>query len=201
MLGVCLPCPCARPARLQEELLAECGLLAGRGKIPCYRCYVAGEEVEVGPPQLHQRPLPAQPHPCCWILLRRCSSCCCLSAPPPLRYSLLPAQLSGLAAPRPTHLLQSYAGGTPAEVAKMVARQLAQLKGSGGGLLAKLLLAAGAAAAAAAAAYWHLGRRQGGGGGGGDAGGLAAEMRSLSERIGIAQQRLRCGVCVLCVGR
>jgi hypothetical protein len=75
----------------------------------------------------------------------------------------------------------------------MVARQLSALRGSGSGLLTKLVMVAGAAAAAAAAAWWHVGRRQGGGGGGGaGAGGdLGAEMRSLSERINIAQQRLR----------
>jgi hypothetical protein len=88
----------------------------------------------------------------------------------------------------PPFVLQSYAGGIPAEVAKMVARQLAQLKGSGGGLLAKLLLAAAAAAAvAAAAAYWRFGRQQGGG----QARDLGAEMRSLADRINIAQQRMR----------
>lgn len=83
---------------------------------------------------------------------------------------------------------EAYVGGVPAEVAKMVARQLAQVKGSGSGLLSKLLLAAGVAAAAAAA-YWHLTRKGSGGEGGGRD--IAAEMLSLSERINVAQQRLR----------
>ncbi|KAL4856436.1 hypothetical protein ACK3TF_003232 [Chlorella vulgaris] len=83
---------------------------------------------------------------------------------------------------------EAYVGGVPAEVAKMVARQLALVKGSGGGLLSKLLLAAGVAAAAAAA-YWHLTRKGSSGEGGGRD--IAAEMLSLSERINVAQQRLR----------
>ncbi len=65
---------------------------------------------------------------------------------------------------------------------------LAQALGSGGGLLSKLLLAAGVAAAAAAA-YWHLTRKGSSGEGGGRD--IAAEMLSLSERINVAQQRLR----------
>lgn len=141
----------------------------GAAKIPCYRCYVGGEEVEVGAGScgfLDAARLPSQP----------CPACACTQ---PV------AEPATLVCPAPVP--QSYAGGIPAEVAKMVARQLAQLRGSGGGLLAKLLLAAAAAGAAAAAAYLRFGRPQGGS----QERDLGAEMRSLADRINIAQQRLR----------
>jgi hypothetical protein len=84
--------------------------------------------------------------------------------------------------------LQSYAGGVPAQVVAMIQRQLAELRGSGPGLLARLLMAAGVAAALGAALYWRFGR---GGGGAAATGDLGEELRSLGERINIAQQRMR----------
>ncbi|KAI7837796.1 hypothetical protein COHA_008424 [Chlorella ohadii] len=92
-------------------------------------------------------------------------------------------------------MVESYTGGVPAQVAQMIQRQVAELKASSrSSLLPKLLLAASAVAAAAGGVWWHLHHgSSGGGGGGGDVGDLGAELRSLNERIAIAQQRLRDG--------
>ena len=70
---------------------------------------------------------------------------------------------------------------------------MAELKAnSRGSLLPKLLLAASAAAAAAGALWWRM--HQGGSSGSGSGstvGDLGAELRSLNERMAVAQQRLR----------
>ena len=72
---------------------------------------------------------------------------------------------------------------------------MAELKAnSRGSLLPKLLLAASAAAAAAGALWWRLhqgGSSGSGSGSGSSVGDLGAELRSLNERMAIAQQRLR----------
>lgn len=71
----------------------------------------------------------------------------------------------------------------------MLQRQLAELRAaSGPSLLVKLAAGAGAAAALAAALWWRFGR---GGSGVGGVGNLGDELRSVNERIAIAQQRLR----------
>ncbi|PRW39209.1 Lysoplasmalogenase TMEM86A [Chlorella sorokiniana] len=91
-------------------------------------------------------------------------------------------------------MVESYTGGVPAQVAQMIQRQVAELKASSrGSLLPKLLLAASAAAAAAGAVWWRLHHGGGGSGGGSSSsvGDLGAELRSLNERMAIAQQRLR----------
>lgn len=114
----------------EPELLEACGMVPGATKIPCYRLFVDGEEVEV------------------------------------------------------------YAGGVPSQVAGMIQRQLAALRSRRGGLLTKLLLAAGGAAALAAGLAWHFGRLGGPGAGGGSAGrDLDEELRTLGERIRLAQKR------------
>ena len=84
---------------------------------------------------------------------------------------------------------QTYTGGQPSEVQAMIQRQLAQLH-SGSSLLTKLLLAAGGAAAIGAALWWRV-RSSGGGGGDGAPANLGEELRSLGERIRLAQQRKR----------
>lgn len=72
----------------------------------------------------------------------------------------------------------------------MIQRQLAALRSRRGGLLTKLLLAAGGAAALAAGLAWHFGRLGGPGAGGGSAGrDLDEELRTLGERIRLAQKR------------
>lgn len=87
--------------------------------------------------------------------------------------------------PRPG--LQEYSGGVPAQVAQMVQRQVAALRGSGPSLLTKLLAAAAGMAALGGAALWWR-AHHGGGGGPGD---LGSELRSVSERMTIAQRRLQ----------
>ncbi len=83
--------------------------------------------------------------------------------------------------------LQSYTGGVPADVAKMLQRQVAALKRQRGGLLPKLLAGAAAAAAVAGAVWW----RWGGGGGGGGARDPAAELASLGQRIASTESRIQ----------
>ncbi|KAL4428986.1 hypothetical protein ABPG77_006025 [Micractinium sp. CCAP 211/92] len=114
----------------ESDLLDACGMVPGATKIPCYRLFVDGEEVEV------------------------------------------------------------YAGGVPNQVASMIQRQLATLRSRRGGLLTKLLLAAGSAAALAAGLAWRMGYLGGGGAAGGAAGrNLSEELRTLGERIRLAQKR------------
>lgn len=85
---------------------------------------------------------------------------------------------------------QVYAGGVPNQVASMIQRQLATLRSRRGGLLTKLLLAAGSAAALAAGLAWRMGYLGGGGAAGGAAGrNLSEELRTLGERIRLAQKR------------
>lgn len=70
----------------------------------------------------------------------------------------------------------------------MLQRQVASLKAARGhSLTTKLLVAAAGAAALAGALWWRLGR----GGSGGSTRDLHEELRSVAERIALAQKRLR----------
>ena len=116
------PCSAAQPA-----LLTACGVAHGATRIPLYQCIAGGEVVEVC----------AAPH--------AAARCCCRSAAAAALGPVAPA--APLPAPAPplyVRAMQSYVGGVPAEVVKMIQRQLAELRRAhGGGVLPKLLLAAG----------------------------------------------------------
>lgn len=70
----------------------------------------------------------------------------------------------------------------------MIQRQVLALRGSGPSLLVKLLAAAAGAAALGGAALWWRAHH---GGGTGAAADLGSELRSVSERMTIAQRRLQ----------